>query len=621
MEKSEASKFKSYEGALSNVKVFSKSLPGTRTLLIISIIYSLLIGIISSSIAGHSIFLSNLGSVMASGVLVGIVALIVPFTMTIIAFKAMKRYVTLKYILFSSMISLLSYGVFVMLSVSIASLTGIAALGVLVILLGDAAIYAWWFFVSKILLNERKASALTSLIQPTLNLLFLIPVFKILLIPVLPLKILLVKLYFGIFVFLLIAYVIIYFIDSPIKKSLGYSGFDVFTQMLQDWLFNVNIMIPQPIMSNSPSYNVNTDTIVFKDPSGKVKGIFFVPNLHYGPMGTIGSSNFPYLLEKYSVGNYKATTIIMHPTVSDDYNAVSSSEYGKVKSALSQGVKSSIRLNFSDNSEFYEGGYKTAKVTLIKFGSFGIATFTRAPRVTEDIAPETATLFKSALQAYVKHPIMIDAHNARYESAPKKELESVKINSGIANDYIKAISSLHRISKGKLKAGFYSVNPASKINCGVDIAPGNMNISVLSFGKFKYCMIYFNANNVKPQFRESLVNHIRKKYGMYGEVYSTDTHFVNSFKLTASNVLGLHTKYSKELEKMVDQGIESAVEDMSECTIGHSSIKMKNFKIWGANGRDKIVTTLNSMIAIAKLAVPLVIIGGFFLAAWIIYVI
>ncbi len=621
MEKSKDLKFKSYEGALGNVKVFSKHLPSTRTLLIISIVYSLLIGIISSAIVRHSIFFSDFESILASGVLVGIVALIIPFTMTIIAFKAMKRYITLKYIIFSSIISLLSYGIFIMLSVSIASLTDIAALGVLVILLGDAAIYAWWFFVSKILLNERKVSSLTSLVQPTLNLLFLIPVFKILLIPALPLKILLVKLYFGIFVFLLIAYVIIYFIDSPIKKSLGYSGFDIFTQMLQDWLFNVNIMIPQPILSNSRNYNVNTDTIVFKSSSGKLKGIFFVPNLHYGPMGTIGSSNFPYLLEKYSVGTYKTTTFIMHPTVSDDYNAVSSNEYGKVKLALYQGIKSAMKIGFSGNSEFYEGEYKTAKITLIKFGSFGLVTFTRAPRVTEDIAPETAILFRNALQAYAKHPILLDAHNSRYESAPKKELESVKINSAVANDYLKAISSLHKISEGKLKAGFYSVNPATKINCGVDIAPGNLNISVFSIGKLNYCMIYFNANNIKPQFRDLLVNHIKEKYNMRAELYSTDTHFVNSFKLTASNVLGSHTRYSKELEKMVDEGVESAIRDMSECTIGHANIKMKNFKIWGANGRDRIVTTLNSMIAVAKLAVPLVIIGGFFLAAWIIYII
>lgn len=613
-------KFKSYEGALGNVKMFSGNLPSTLSLVLFLTVFGIAIGVISSAFVNHTVFLHDIYGIFVSGFLVGIIDIVIPTILTVITLKILKRHIVFKYILFSSMIATFVYSVFIILSTAVFAITGIYAISLIIILLGDASIYGWWFFISKVLLNEKRASGIPSLLQPTLNILFFIPISPILFIVSISLKVLLIKLYFAIFIFVITTYVIVYFIDSPIKKSLGYSGLDFFTQIIQNWLFNTNITIT-PSPQTSKSYDINSDSILFTDLKGSKKGVFFIPDIHYGPMGTVGSSNFPYMLEKYSNMRYKSNTTIMHPTVSDDHNVLSSDEYYKVKNSFDQGIQNALKSKGCKKMEFYYAKYKNSQVNLIKFDSFGIATFTRAPRVTEDVTPAACTLFKQQLEKYVKNPITIDAHNSRYETAPKEELAAVKYNSRIAKDYLNAIKNLKLIHKGKLRFGSYSFNPQKIIKCGVDIAPGNINISIFDFGKFKYCMIYFNANNIKPSFRDLIIDHIKKKYNMSAEIYSTDTHFVNSLNLTASNVLGSKTRYSKSFQNMIDEGIDKALNNISECEVHHSSVEIKNIKIWGANGRERIVTTLNSMVSTAKIAVPIIIIFGFFVAAWIIYII
>ena len=97
----------------------------------------------------------------------------------------------------------------------------------------------------------------------------------------------------------------------------------------------------------------------------------------------------------------------------------------------------------------------------------------------------------------------------------------------------------------KVRLGVASTEIYSRLENPIDIAKGNLNIAVFQFNGFKYAIIQFNANNALPAVRNEIVKHVKRKFGVQAELYTTDTHAVNSLEFNAQNVLGRHTKYSK----------------------------------------------------------------------------
>ncbi len=125
---------------------------------------------------------------------------------------------------------------------------------------------------------------------------------------------------------------------------------------------------------------------------------------------------------------------------------------------------------------------------------------------------------------------------------------------------------------------------------------------------------------MNPKFREKILSRLSDKFGIDFELYTTDTHYVNSLRQTASNVLGSTSSYlkvAKELEAMASKALSS----METANVVWLSEYMKNFYIWGINQREKMLAALDSMIATAKVLIPAIIAAGFFIAAWIIILI
>jgi predicted neutral ceramidase superfamily lipid hydrolase len=606
---------------LSDLNPFSKGLPGTPALFLILLAISVIMGIAAVALVNHNPINANLAYMVVNGSLTGIIAIMLPTLLTIIVVKAFKRYVDTKYIFFISIIGTISYSMFLLLASLVFVFTNAYPIALAIILVGDASTFGWWFFANKVVLGQKKKAILLALVQPTLNILLYLPASRSLLSFSTPFNILLIKLYAGIFIFLLVSYAIIYIVDRPYKKSYGFHSFEAVSQMLQNWLFDANISTPFGLNFGTPT-EIQTDTILFKNDKGAIKGIFFIPDIHYGPSGTLGGSDFPFLLERHATSKYKTPAFIMHCTVDMDHNPISSSQFNAVREALDNGVKNARIMTRKKPFSYMESSCNTAKIINLKFGDLSLITLTRAPKVTEDVSLESSLLFKELLQTKLGTSILIDAHNSRYETAPKGELDGVKFNSPAAREYIAAIRALqgaqHRSSK--VRVGIASREIYSRLEHPIDIAKGNLNVAVFQFNGFKYAIIQFNANNMLPTFRTAVLDHIRKKYGIEAELYTTDTHAVNSLEHSAQNVLGRYTKYSK-LIGLVDQTVEAAALNIEPVSVHHSRTEMKRFKVWGPNAMENILTIAKSVFGITRFLVPIIVVIGFIIAAWLILII
>ncbi len=615
-------KNKSYTGALKHVGMFSKDLPNAMKLLSMLVVLGIGTGIADVYILHNADVFYTWPYVLINGTVVGLLAIIIPTSITIILYKALRIYIRSKYIIFVALLAELTYAVFLVLAGAIYFISHSYAPSIVAVLVGDASIFGWWIFVNKLMMNRSKNASLFSLIQPTLNIIFFLPASEMLFRVATPLGPLLIKLYAAIFVFLLISYTIIYFIDSPIKRSLGFSGIDTFSQMLQNWLFSINTIMPSRKSSGKFGMQIDVDanTIIAFGKGGKAKAVLFIPNIHFGPVGTLGSSNFPYLIERYGNSRYKFNTVVLHSTVNEDYNAISSDQFVQLKRAFDSvvqhikdsGIKGSL-------CAYYYGESNGCMVKAISLGKFALVTFTRAPRVTEDITPEAGAVLKKALEEVIGIPVLVDAHNSRYESAPKEELDAVRFNSAVMHDYLNAIKSINGpvYKSESLLLGISSINAYAALGEPSDMGPGNMNVVIFGIGDKKFGIIEFNANNIKPQFRQQVLGHIKSAYGIDAELYTTDTHYINSLQNTASNVLGRTTSY-RHINKLLDKAIPEALSNMEKVEVFYKDEVIKNFNVWGVNQREKMVAALDSMISLAKVLVPAIIAAGFFAAAWII---
>jgi predicted neutral ceramidase superfamily lipid hydrolase len=592
--------------------LFSKRLPELPYLFAALLAMSIIIGMAAVSIL-HLRFLPSrfINYIFVNGTLAGMIAILLPTVLTAVVIKAARPRLRIKHSIFISIIGSFSYSIFILLGSLLHLFFGLP-IATVVILVGDASLFGWWFFINKVVLGFGKRAILFALVQPTLNVILFIAASRFIFRFDTPFNILILKLYAGIFIFMIASYLLLYIFDRPLKKHLDVGTVDMFSGMLQNWLFDINTAISFNT-KHRLTPDIETDTIVIKRRNGKIKSIFFAPQIHYGPAGSLGASNFPSMLEEFVNKRYKAVAFIMHGAVTADRNPISASQFGSVKRALVEGIEKARDAGNGIRMEI--GKYSSAKVTRLSLGGVSFAFFTRAPRITEDISYECAELFRKKLSNDGIAPILIDSHNSRFESAPKSELVGVKYGSTSMNEYMRAIAGLHvEHRSARIKAGMADLGLYEALGEPSDLAKGNLNAAVFSFGKLKYMMLHFNSNNMLPSMRESIISHIRKKHGIVAEVYTTDTHAVNSIERTVENVFGRETKFNR-IAPHIDSIVEKALADLEEVKILHSKVIMKKFPVWGPDVGDMVIELTKSVIADARLMGPIVVLAGFIFAA------
>ncbi len=607
-----------------HVRMLTRNIPSMLFLLTALFVMSMLVGVISVALTDYSYIGDTSHSILVTGLLTGVLVILMPTLLTVLVIKWLKGYVKTNYIMVVALAGGGAYSLFIMLASAVYHIVGAYSLATGIILVGDASIFGWWFFISKVLLGQKKKAVLYSVIQPVINMLLYLIASNLIFTFSLPLSALLVKLAAAILIFALVSYIILFTLERPVKKSLGMGGIDAFSQVVQDWLFNINMTISESFGNRlGVQADIDTHTLVFKNSEGKIKAIMFAPWIHYGPFGTLCGSNMPYVLESYAVQKYGAPALIMHTAVNEDNNPVSSAQINTMRDVMDRSIREARRITGAGTGMSYSKSRNgTANVHLLSINNVKIATLTRAPYITEDVSPEARKVLKELLEYGKESAIILDAHNSRYESASNKELDGVKFNTVYMDEYAGAIKGmgapLH--SNRKVRVGASAVKIFRLLGGPTDMAPGNLNVVVFQFNGFKHAVIQFNANNMLPSLREDLLARVRKKYKVDAEIYTTDTHYVNSIKKNESNVLGRHTKYAR-IAPILDRAVKEALENVEGVEVYYKKDMAKRFRIWGPGVRERAFDVVNSVVGMAKILIPGMIVAGFILASWIISIV
>ena len=153
-----------------------------------------------------------------------------------------------------------------------------------------------------------------------------------------------------------------------------------------------------------------------------------------------------------------------------------------------------------------------------------------------------------------------------------------------------------------------------------DIGWGYTSVGIFQFGSRRFGLVYFDANNMLPGFRQDLLDDIKKKFGIDAEICTTDTHSVNSLALSASNALGRETNAS-EVIPVLDRLFVEAIDRLEPVSVAYGTTTLKDFRVWGIGADEMLKKAGKDALNTFKHIVPILAVCGFVAAAWIIYII
>lgn len=597
---------------------FNMSVPGMATQLAII----LLLGAVFGIIAAFVIHIGNLGGLLelaVYGLSSGVFVISMPAILTVITIKGMKRSMRMKHAMFAALAISSVYAIFLLVGDVLYLASGIKTIAYLLLLLGNVGVYGYWFFINKLAVGQKKSAALTAAVQPVLNVLFYIPFGNYILDFNVPLAATLVKLCAGMLVFMAVGYAVIYIIDRPAKKQLAISSVALFGSMVSQLLYEFT-KDTKILGSGGVKRDVRIDMLALKRGS-RLKAVFVKPDLHYGPFANIGGSVITEQLGRHIVSSFKASPFIAHGAVNIDDNPISTTQVEGLNRQIVKRIASIRKSSFKPATGCIGTGKDgQCRSINVRLNSINLLTVTKAPSVTEDISRNMGLrMEKAAASNGASRTILIDAHNSRYESAPKDDLRGIYDDSPYVKMYESAIRhAVRSTGTSKVLFGSSARRLSSLLSGARDLGTGYSSVGIFSSGKRRFCMVYFDANNMLPAFRESVIRHVRERFGIDAELYTTDTHSVNSLAMSASNCLGRYTR-AGEILPILDGMIDEALRDLGPVSSAYASSTIRGFKTWGTGSEALITKVGMEIIRMSKRYVPFIVVLGFIVAAWIIY--
>jgi putative membrane protein len=544
-------------------------------------------------------FLINIGRSTAihNAAIDGLMLLTLPALISALVVKLMLRSMPFRRIAATALcgeaVYSLAYGISMLLSGA-----GVNALWAQsVILIGAALVFVFWYVIARFVFILKYRSILFAMIQLMLYLIFLVsnqamynssePFLG-------------VAARYFLSAFILLGALILFFmiINAPMKTNLGLSSTDAMSYIFGAWLYH-NKEVEKAFDQVGEDARTLLSVMGFKRKSDTV--FFTTPYVHFGPFGNLGGSEFSYLFAEAIDAKHKSKTFVFHGTVTHDLNPVASAELSKLMAAFDASVKGAV--------------YKDAKVSLslgrsaecraegLSINDSLMVGLTRAPETTEDINFGLGLALIAEAERRSVRAMVVDQHNAE-----TGDITSFEPGSMVGFGYMEAIRDLVQKESAKeplrLGVAFRSVDSDVLGKAGIKVA-------VFSSSP-EYVVILIDSNGVTPRFRDSIEAEVKKMGSKKGRgfvvgIYTTDTHQTNMVRGVLNPL-----KEEENIMKAITTACKEAMDDMQEARF-FSDKRWFDVRVIGAKQSIEVISTINSIVAVAKITLPLILIGGLLL--------
>ncbi len=479
------------------------------------------------------------------------------------------------------------------------------------ILLANAVVFITWFIALSILLSARPRNALLlSVAQPLLSLAFIVLWRKLSLVetalPQASFFFLVPKLALASLAMLAVLAGMAYLLNAPARRNFGVSATQAASLFFSQWLEGNKGL--ERVLDEMGEDIVTTIAVAeFRDPRGRRKAVFLVPNVHFGPFGNIGGSEFPAILSDKLGRKLACEAFVFHGTVYHDFNPVSSASASQLEKALLRLTENSKA--FSKTASLLRVSSGMARIGGFAFGKDAFLALSPPPFPSGDV--DFASGYAISLRAGQQlggEVALADTH------AAEERMRKWNVGSREFHEFMQAAGKLKQGAGGQQKQfklgvasdrldGFTSVNGIGK---------AGLKVAVFEINGRRHAMALFDANNTLPPLREKMVASLKREYGFdYAAVFTTDTHAVNTLD-NVHNPLGRNVDEKLLLEKLL-QTAGRAVGDLEQCS-GRVCTALYPTRVLGSGKAGELASTINAIVAMARAAAPAVFIISLALA-------
>ncbi|MCX6777687.1 MAG: DUF2070 family protein [Candidatus Micrarchaeota archaeon] len=574
------------------------SLPRALYIFVFVLALGFLFGVSAYLVAywGRASGYDSIAGAFGSG-LDGVLLVSVPAVLSALTATFVKREMTIRRSMFVAFVSALIY-VASYLAEAQGQARGISSL----VFVGYGLAFILWFVSARVVFGLKYGAFLIAALQLVYNAVFLY-MSRIIYVSSDPVS-MIIRVYFASFVFLLAVYALFWLFNAPMKRNFGVSSVDAASLFLAQW-FRQSRDIEELFETVGEEVETTVGVLALRFDGRSL--LMIVPNIHYGPFGNLGGSEFPQLIAERVKKATGSEVMVFHGTATHDFNPVSAGEIEHVADAVSRAVD---RMKFRNaRASFVVGKSKTARANMLFINDFCMAGLTRAPRTTEDVDFSLGLAIRAqALCAGMRDVLLVDAHNSE-----TGEITQFHSGDPVGFEYMDAVADgaagAGAGAMAPLRAGFAS---DSLRNFGVPVGGAGLKLAVFKMGRSEFVPVLFDANGVTPGFRRKLIDAMKEAGFGNCEVFTTDTHSVNAVT-GVLNPLG-----EEKSDELIARVIACAKEAEKNSAPARADMRTERMaiKVFGVQQSSELLGTINSIVAIARIAVPAVLVATALLVLW-----
>ncbi|MFX1600404.1 MAG: DUF2070 family protein [Promethearchaeota archaeon] len=351
----------------------------------------------------------------------------------------------------------------------------------------------------------------------------------------------------------------------------------------------------------------------------RIKGLMIIPNIHFGPFKTCGSSDLPEHIYK-EFQDIPGITVY-HTTNDHTQNLTTQRIVEKVITSMKNDIND-INKNteykwIKEIKDFTRKISNSAKLIGTEIDNVPIIFITRHPLPSDDIEVEVGEdIRKIALSNNYEEIIIVDSHNAIIgdEILIKKESIEAKDLIDVAKKYMES-ESVKEIKKNPMLYGV-AKDPLEKYSEVEGIGFGGLVFHLFknSNTNLETALIHFDGNNAYVNVRSNILNFLQNRGIERGEVTTSDSHTVaRQFSNRGYSPIGDKIKTDFILEKL-KKLIQEAKSDLEPVEFLYKD-SIERVRIWGNPLYfNAIIDTLQACIKVSQSLLTISLIGPTFLS-------
>ncbi len=325
---------------------------------------------------------------------------------------------------------------------------------------------------------------------------------------------------------------------------------------------------------------------------GTLKAAFVFPYVHPGPFGSVGGSDLPNKLEKYTG---MKNLIVFHTTTTHDDNIATEEDVKRIAEVIKKNEKDETQHCISRFERFNVGNIVVGAQI---FGERAMIALLPIRRIFDDVDIRTGLALRRKLLNFFKDAAVVDGHNNFDEDAVPLILPMKLIN--------KVKNMVKELKCDKpIRMGFASLSLQGK-----SIGPGGIRAAVFEYGNDTMAYVLLDGNNIKKGLRNKIINAL-KGVVQDAEIFSTDNHIVN-YSFLDLNPVGDKDDETVLIESIV-KTVKSAISSIEDVSVS-SKTEMVDLHMASRGQLHKLTEITRVSTARSKIMFPVTALMAFILS-------